>query len=300
MEGIVDKLKVGDLIEIIAPAKAIEEEHVMYAKELFEKSGFRVKISDHCLGQYNYFSGSIHDRLHDLQSALDNPEVKAIVSARGGYGCIQIVDKADWTLFNQKPKWIIGFSDVTVFHQKLQQNNIESLHATMPLNFKKNSKESIETLITAICKKQYAIHQSPTEFDQYGSVSSTVIGGNLSIIFSLLGTKIQPSFAGKILFIEDLSEHIYHIDRMFHALTKAGVLDEIDGMIVGGMTDLKDTETPYGSTYEEIVLDHLSTRNIPVSFGFPAGHIDDNRAIILGAQVDFEVNENGSTLTFKG
>ena len=300
MEGTIDKLKVGDLIEIIAPAKAIEEEHVIHAKEFFEKNGFRVKISDHCLDHYNYFSGTIQDRIQDFQEAIDNPRVKAVVCARGGYGCIQIVDKVDWTKFHEKPKWIIGFSDVTVFHQHAQKFNIESLHATMPLNFKSNTKAALDTLMTAICKKQYSIQHKSTPDDQFGSVTSTLIGGNLSIIFSLLGTNLQPDFNGKILFIEDLCEHIYHIDRMFHALEKAGVLNEIGGLIVGGMTDLKDTVNPYGSTYQEVVLSHLTARNIPVCFDFPAGHIDDNRALILGSQVDFIVNDAGTTITFKG
>lgn len=291
-------LQEGDQIRIIAPAKAIEKEFVDYAQQYLESKGFHVTISDHCLGQYNYFSGTIHERLEDLQTAIDDPEVKAILCARGGYGCIQLVDKVDWSRFNQSPKWIIGFSDITVLHQHLQHAGIQSIHGTMPLNFRENTADSFRTLLAAIQNQPYIIHAPGDPFNVPGRATGHVIGGNLSIVYSLLGTNIAPDYSGAILFVEDLAEHIYHIDRIFHALDKASILKNLSGLIVGGMTNIKDTQIPYGSSYEEVILSHLSKYDIPVCFNFPAGHIDDNRALCFGRQAVLEVTKSQTLLTF--
>jgi muramoyltetrapeptide carboxypeptidase len=284
-------LRPGDLILIVAPAKAIEAEHVYYSKEYLEKKGYRVEIGEHCLGQHNYFSGTDEERTKDFQWAIDHPEAKAILCARGGYGSIRILDRLQWANQLRNPKWIIGFSDITVFHQLMQKMELKSIHATMPLNFQTNSNESLETLLQAIEGKNYSIQTESSLHNKNGNATGELIGGNLSIVYSLLGTEIQPDYKKKILFLEDVGEQLYALDRMFFSLKKAGVLDDISGLIIGGMTDIKDTTaTTVGLTVEEIVRQHFQYRNIPICFNFPAGHITDNRALVFGTTVRLEVN----------
>ena len=288
----------GDLIQILAPAKTIEPEHVLLAKTTLEQKGFRVEISTHCLGESNYFSGSIDERISDFQGAIDNPEVKGILCARGGYGCVQIVDTLNWDNIKRHPKWIIGFSDITVLHQRMSRLGLKSIHATMPLNFSSNTKAAIDSLVEAITGVQYEINTAPTPFNKPGQAKGELMGGNLSILYSLLGTNDHADFKGSILFIEDLAEHIYAIDRMFYALKKTGVLYQINGLIVGGMTGLKDTTVPFGKSYQEVILSHFEGRDIPICFDFPAGHIDDNRALVFGADVEFTATKRDVTLIF--
>lgn len=292
-----EKLSVGDLITIVAPAKAIESEHVAFAQKTMEDAGFRVVISALCLGQNHYFSGTEDERLEDLQQALNDPQVKAILCARGGYGCVQIVDRLDWTAFQKQPKWIIGFSDITVLHQRLQCMGIASIHGTMPLNFKENSEEAIATLLNAIRQEPFVV-SAASEWNISGRAMGTLIGGNLSILYSLIGTNDQPDYTNALLFIEEVGEPLYAIDRMFHSFRKAGILDQISGLIVGGMTSMGDSNPGYGSTYQEIILTHTAHRNIPVCFNFPAGHINDNRALILGSDAELNVSQHIATLTF--
>lgn len=298
MNQTIAPLKKGDLIEILAPAKAIEERHVLFARDFLEGKGFRVRISEHCLDQENYFSGSIASRLHDFQKAIDDPDVKAILCARGGYGCVQLVDKLQWANMLRFPKWVIGFSDVTVFHQRMGTLGLKSIHGSMPLNFEKNTPEALETLIDALTGNSYYIETPSTPSNKIGTAEGKLLGGNLSILYSLIGTNDQVDFSGSILFIEDLAEQIYHIDRMFYALSKAGILDKLSGLIVGGMTDLRDTETPFGMRYEDVILSHFEYKNIPICFNFPAGHIDDNRALVMGADVNLSVTNETTRLTF--
>lgn len=292
-------LKKNDLIYITAPAKAIEEEHVLNAKRFFENKGYRVEISKNCCGQHHYFSGTDEERTADLQYAFDNPEVKAIICARGGYGSIRILDKLQWASMIRNPKWLLGFSDITIFHQRLFRFDILSIHGTMPLNFETNSKEALDTLMDCLNQKSYTISAKTDPSNKFGKTQGQLVGGNFSILYSLLGTDDQIDYSGKILFIEDIAEHLYHLDRMLYSFQKSGILNKISGLMVGGMTNMQDTSIPFGSTYEEIILDHLKYRNIPVAFGFPIGHIPDNRAVIVGAEYSFSVDENGSVLSFE-
>ena len=290
----IPKLKKGDLIRIVAPAKAINENTVLFAKEKLEKKGFQVEISKHCTGRHGYFSGTIEERLSDFQKAIDDENVKAILCARGGYGCIQLLDLINWASFIRNPKWIIGFSDITVFHAKIQNLGYKSIHGTMPLDFAKNSKESFETLFNALKQKSYSISFKPGERSKPGKVKGVLTGGNLSILYSLLGTPIQVDTNNKILFIEDLSEPLYVIDRMFYALKMAGSLENIKALIVGGMTDLKDSEHTFGKDYKDIILSHFEYKKTPIVFDFPAGHISDNQSLILGEHVHLNTTkENG-------
>lgn len=292
MDTQIPPLKKGDLIAIVAPAKAIEPELVSHARSFFEEAGYRVRIGRHCTGAFHYFSGTDLERCADLQEAIDDPEVRAIVCARGGYGCIRILDLVNWAGMLRDPKWLAGFSDVTVFHQRMQRYGMQSIHGTMPLNFRENSQESLSSLLHALEGRPDDISIASLPQNQKGRGRGRLTGGNFSILYSLLGTDDQPDYTGSILFIEDLAEQLYHIDRMCYAFSKAGIFDQIRGLIVGGMTDMKDTAIPFGQTLEEIILSHFSFRNIPVAFGFPAGHIPDNRALVFGTDVELEVSDS--------
>lgn len=294
----IPNLKPGDLVKIVSPAKGIEPSLVFEAREFLQKQGFKVELGEFCIGKFNYFSGTDEERKSDFQDALDNPDVKAIICARGGYGCIRISDLLNWASFIRNPKWIVGFSDVTVFHQRIQKFGFESLHATMPLDYKTNTPESLQTLVEAMTGKLRGIRVPGKAHNIPGEAKGKLMGGNLSILYSLIGTDDQPDYNGSILFVEDLAEQLYHIDRMFYSLQKSGIIHQIKGLIVGGFTDLKDTENPFGKSFEQIILDHCSYRNIPIAFDFPAGHIDDNRALIFGREVNLKVDKNEVQVTF--
>ncbi len=291
-------LKKGDLIYICAPAKAVDVKSVEFAKDFFERNGFRVEVSPNCLGEHGYFSGTLYERLSDLQAGLDRADVKAIVSARGGYGCVQLMDHLRWAAFLRDPKWMVGFSDVTVFHQFLDFSAIPSLHATMPLNFEENSPESLATLMNALTGRSYSIEVQSYSFNKKGEVHAEIIGGNLSILYSQLGNKQRPSYKGKILFIEDVGEQAYAIDRMLHAFKDAGVWDEIVGLIVGSFTSIGETANPTGLIYRDTLLEHFQFRKIPIVFDFPAGHQADNRCLVLGQKCHLKVVENQVVLSF--
>lgn len=295
----IEPLRKGDTIAIVAPAKAIEQEFVLFARQKMEAMGYQVIIGQNTLGRDNYYSGTIPERLSDFQEALDNPIVKAVLCARGGYGCVQLVDIINWSSVLREPKWIIGFSDITVFHQRLQKLGLKSIHGTMPLNFKENSKESFSTLIDSLEQKEYSIKSLQHPKNKKGTAQGVLVGGNLSILYSLLGTDDQIDYTNKILFIEDLSEQLYVLDRMLFTFKKAGVLDKISGLIVGGMTNMSDTTPPIGETVEEIILKHFQYYKTPVCFGFPAGHIDDNHALRFGSNATLTVNDEVVELKIK-
>lgn len=293
-------LSSNDTIYICAPAKAIDEESILFAKNLLISDGFRVKLSPHVLGVHQYFSGTDEERLNDLQAGLDHPEAKAVLCARGGYGCIQLIEKLDWTLFQKNPKWIIGFSDITVLHLVLNKMKLPSLHATMPLNFKTNTPLSFSTLFSALKGENVEIEAPSHPKNRLGSQKKTIVGGNLAIVHAMLPYLDSSFFKDKILFLEDIGEHLYQIDRMFYGLRFHGALDNISGLILGGFTNISDTDAPFGSTLEEIILGHVQHREIPVGFGFPCGHQEDNQAIILGSIGEFIVDANGSRLIQPG
>lgn len=288
----------GDLIYILSPAKSVEATHVEHAKETFEAWGFKVEISPNCTGRHAYFSGTDAERASDLQIALDRSDIKAIVCARGGYGAIRIVDKLNWEQFENTPKWLVGFSDITVFHHRIHQLGAMSIHATMPLNFQNNSSAALHTLRLAMIGEPFEIKIPTTISSRKGSAKGRLVGGNLSILYSLLGTKDCFDFENTILFIEDLCEQYYHIDRMLFALKKAGVFQKINGLIIGGMTDLKDTSPSFGMSLKEIIYEKIESNDLVVCFDFPSGHIDDNQAMIMGAEVELNVSNDFSTLFY--
>ncbi len=288
----------GDLIYITAPAKATDAASVQYTKSFLEAHGFRVLLSKHCLGAHRYFSGTDEERSADMQFGIDHPDVKAILCARGGYGCVRIVDQINWANMLREPRWLIGFSDITVFHHRLMRLGVQSIHGSMPLNFEKNTPEALETMLTILQGEKPVISCGVNAANQVGSAEGVLMGGNLSIVYSLLGTDDRLNFDDGILFLEDLAEQLYHLDRMFFALKKAGAFSKIKGLIIGGMTDLEDTDNPTGLSIDEIVSHHFRYSKIPICYDFPIGHFEDNRSVIVGADVKLEVSDTGVSLSY--
>lgn len=291
-------LQIGDLVYLCAPAKAIEESYILAAEKWLNHIGLRSIRSKNLTGRHHYFSGSAHERLADLQEGIDHPDVKAIWCARGGYGSVQLVDNLQWASFIREPKWLVGFSDICVLHHRIQTLGIQSIHATMPFNIEKNSAAAKNRLKELLFGEKRSFTIAAHRQNKFGKASGALIGGNLSIIYSMLATPERYDFSGAILFIEDLAEHLYHIDRMLHALRKIGALAQINGLVVGGLTNLEDTDIPFGKSVEELILSHFDYRKIPISFDFPAGHIEDNQALLLGAMVELEVSKDQCLLSY--
>ena len=283
----------GDKIGIVAPARKMNKKELEPALSIIQQFGFEPYYEPKLFDADRQFAGTDETRTACFQELLDNPEIKAIVSARGGYGSVRIIDKIDFNSFTKNPKWIIGYSDVTVFHNHINRNcDVQTLHASMPINFEKNSDLALSGLFNVLQgnSPSYTIQDHP--LNRNGSASALLTGGNLSVLYSLLGSKSFPKTKGKILFIEDLDEYLYHIDRMMVGLARAGVFEGLAGMIIGGMTDMNDNEVPFGKSAEEIVLETVMPYNFPVCFGFPAGHIDDNRPLIMGSEVEMHVGDD--------
>ena len=277
-------LQKGDTIALISPAKAIDTELVLAAKAKWEEFGYKVIIGKHACDSFSYFSAPDYERGKELEWAIDHPEVKAIICCRGGYGAVRLLESVNWANLLREPKWIIGFSDITNFHLLGLKLGIETIHATMPLNYAENSSESFESLLS-ILEKGFVKHNWKTsKYNKNGEASGKLVGGNMSIVYSLLGTPYCPNFENSILFFEDLSEQVYHIDRMIQAFKLAGVFEQISGLIIGGMTEMKDTAIPTNYSIPDLFKEAFNYRNIPICFDVPIGHINDNRAVIQGRE----------------
>lgn len=289
-------LKKGDKIGIVAPARKISKEEIQFAVEAFQKWGLEVVFGKNLFQAENQYSGSDEQRASDLQAFLDDSSVKAVISARGGYGTLRIIDKLDFTKFQKNPKWIIGYSDITVLHSHIHNFGIETLHATMPINFQKNE-ESVETMRKVLFGEKLSYEMQNQPLNRKGEASGELVGGNLSLLYALQGSKSDISTDGKILFIEDLDEYLYHIDRMMISLKRSGKLSKLSGLVVGGMTDMKDNTVPFGKIAEEIIMDAVKEYKYPVCFGFPAGHQEKNLALPFGRRAKLIVDSK-VTLVF--
>ena len=292
-------LQKGDTVAILATARKHIVKSMQPTIDLLESWGLNVVIGKSIGLEENQLAGNDEQRAADLQEQLDNPNIKAIWCARGGYGTVRVVDLIDFTQFKKSPKWLVGFSDVTVLHNHLNTMGYKSIHGIMPISLAKASKEAIESLRLSLFGQplQYAIDPHP--MNRLGKATGELVGGNLSILYSVLGSPSAIDCTDKILYIEDLDEYLYHIDRMMMNLKRNGCLESLKGIIVGSMTDMKDNDIPWGKNALEIVQDVTKQYNIPVIFNFPAGHIHDNRALILGNNVTIEVTENCSTVVFE-
>jgi muramoyltetrapeptide carboxypeptidase len=296
-------LNTGDTVLIVTPAKAIEEKYIHLAIALFTSWGLNVEVGKNALGQHQYFSGTDAERAEDMQWALNHPTAKAIICSRGGYGSIRIVDALDYRSFNKNPKWLIGFSDVTVFHNKFHQElNVPSIHGLAPLFLDRlaDDSESVMTLKNALFGNPLEIATSSSINNIFGEVTGVLVGGNLAIIESLIGTNLDIETSGKILFIEEISEYAYKFDRMLWSLKKAGKLDGLLGLVIGGLTDMKSSDETFGMSVEDLIVEITKDYSFPVGFNFPVGHELDNRALILGYQYNLNVSSTGALLKLIG
>jgi muramoyltetrapeptide carboxypeptidase len=283
-------LQQGESVYILSTAKKISREEIDLAVRTFESWGLKVVIGDTIGKEHHQFAGTDEERLKDFQKALDDRNIKAIICARGGYGTVRIMDDIIFDEMMKHPKWIVGFSDLT-FLQTHISNNIgtQLLHAQMPIQFERATPESIETLRKELFgeKNEYAIPAH--ELNRVGEAKGILIGGNLSILYSITGTKSGLNTDRKIMFLEDLDEYLYHIDRMMINLKRSGKLHGLAGMIVGSFTDMHDNKIPFGKTAYEIIAEHIRGFDFPVCFNFPAGHIEDNRALVIGKTYRMQV-----------
>lgn len=296
-------LKKGDTIMILAPAgKVSDREKLNPGIALANHWGLVVFLGNHLLSQDNSFAGTDAERLEDLQRAMDDPSIKAIWAARGGYGTVRIIDDLNFEKFNRHPKWVIGYSDITVLHNKLSEMGYESVHGQMPLTLNLEDpvqQKSIQTLHQALFGKKLHYKLQSSKNNRTGKSSGQLAGGNLSIVYSMLDSDTNLNMNGKILFIEDVGEALYHIDRMMISLKRANYFNNCSGIIVGKFKIKPNESNPFGKTLEEIVLEAAEGTDFPIIFDFPAGHIDDNRAIPLGSYADLKVSNNRSRIKFR-
>ncbi len=285
-------LRLTNKVGIISTARKISKEEVQPAIDKLQSWGLEPILGKHLFSSDHQFAGTVDERVSDLQEMLDNPDIKAIFCARGGYGTVQLIDKIDFTKFMQQPKWVVGYSDVTVLHNHINRNcDVQSLHAIMPINFPNTSQENsaTESLYNALFYGDNEYRIKEHALNRLGKAQGELVGGNLSIISSLLGSESDVNTIGKILFIEDLDEYLYHIDRMMMNLKRNGKFEHIRALLVGGMSEMNDNTIPFGKTAEEIIIDVLSDTKFPILFNVPAGHIKDNRALTIGAETTVNV-----------
>ncbi len=291
-------LKAGDKIAVVATARKICAEELVFATNTIKSWGLQPVLGNNIFAIKDQFAGSDAQRAEDLQWAIDDIEIKAILIARGGYGTLRIVDTVNFEKLKTYPKLIIGYSDVTVLHSHIHTHiGIPTLHATMPINFSKNA-EAVETLRKCLFGETVSFQFQSNTLNKKGDATGILVGGNLSLLYALSGTESDIDTKGKILFVEDLDEYLYHIDRMMLNLKRSGKLENLAGFVIGGFTDMKDNTISFGKTVEEIILDAVKEYNFPVCFNFPAGHIDRNLALFLGKEINLKVGEANCSLTF--
>lgn len=291
-------LKKGDTIAIVSTARKNIEDNLQPTVDLLKSWGLELKIGKTIGLDYYQLAGTDEQRAADFQEMMDNPNIKAIWCVRGGYGTVRIIDKLDFTKFKQNPKWVIGFSDVTVLHSHLNNLGFQSIHAFMPITTTNASEEAKVTLRKALLGESLEYYLDYDAMNNLGKAKGELVGGNLSIIYSLLGSPSAVDCTDKILFLEDLDEYLYHVDRMMMNLKRNGCLVSLKGIIVGGMTKMNDNEIPWGRNALEIIEEAVEGLNIPIIYNFPAGHISDNRALIFGRQISMEVTAEGSNVIF--
>ena len=291
-------LKKGDTVAIVATARKNIDDNLQFATDLLNSWGLNVKIGSTIGLDLNQLAGTDEQRAKDFQDQMDNQNIKAIWCVRGGYGTVRMIDLLDFTKFKQHPKWVIGFSDVTVLHNHLNTMGFKSIHAIMPVS-SKATEEAKESLRISMFGEKLSYTIDSHAMNRIGKASGELVGGNLSILYSLLGSKSAINCDDKILFMEDLDEYLYHIDRMMINLQRNGCLESIKGIVVGAMTKMKDNDIPWGKDALQIIEDVTKKYNIPVMYNFPAGHIQDNRALIMGNKVSLEIDPVCSKVIFE-
>ncbi|MBS0011993.1 MAG: LD-carboxypeptidase [Bacteroidales bacterium] len=294
-------LKTGDMVALVAPAGIVERDIIEDAVKVLESWGLSVSPGKHLYERHGIFAGTDAQRLADLQVALDDPRLRAVICARGGYGVSRLIDGIDFRSFRRKPKWIVGYSDITVLHLFINSRlGISTLHAEMPLNYHKCDAGSA-TMTTL----RHALFEGPESQEwetgtwRQGEAEGIITGGNLSLISNLMGTEIKSYLRGKILFIEEKGEAFYSLDRMITGLSLAGVLKDLRGLIIGGLTDIRESDHRYAVNKEDIIMESVGKYDFPVAFDFPAGHTEDNRAVALGSLIHMEVAGSKASLHYR-
>ena len=291
-------LAIGDTVAITCPAKKLPRD-ILDAVKLLESWGLNVVLGETVKASWHQFAGTDELRALDMQRFLDDPNIKAIFAARGGYGTIRIIDRIDFSNFKKHPKWIIGFSDITVLHSHIQAvYKTESIHGQMPLTIPDGSIVSLETLRKALFNEALDYKYTSAIKNKSGEANAVLIGGNLTLLVMMAGSVSEQDYSGKILFLEDVGEYLYSLDRMMWNLKRSGKLTNLKGLIVGSFTEMKDNDIPFGQTAEQIIMEHVNEFDYPVCFNFPAGHINDNRALIFGRKVNMLVDEQNVSLTY--
>ena len=296
-------LKAGDTIAIAAPSGVLNdhENYINKAKKLLESWELNVIIGKNVFNNYGHFSGTDKERTKDFQRALDDKTISAIWCARGGYGAMRIIDDLDYTEYLKTPKWIIGYSDITAIHNDLHILGSESIHSIMCKSIEDkdiDNDRSIQALKDVLFGNKLSYNFNNKPENKLGKTSGQIVGGNLTLLHGLIGSKSSINTDGKILFIEDLGEYHYHIDRMLISLKRAGYFDNCNGLVVGDFSDLRKNTTPFGKDIKEIILDAVKEFDFPVLFDFPAGHEELNMPIILGRNIIMDVNSSKSTIEF--
>ena len=293
------QLRYGEKVGLVATARKISLEEIKEGIALIKSWGLIPVIGKTIGLANNQYAGTDAQRAQDFQEMLDNPEIKAIWCARGGYGTVRIIDQLDFYKFVKYPKWVVGYSDVTVLHSHLHKIGFQTIHGTMPVSVEGNTAFAKASLKQALFGEKPPIHyKTANSLNRLGKAGGILVGGNLSMLYSMCGSNSDLDTQGKILFIEDLDEYLYHIDRMIMNLKRNNMLDHLAGLLVGGMTKMHDNRIPFGKTAQEIILDAVNECDFPVAFDFPAGHLDDNRALIMGAKVEIEVNKTNTSLKY--
>ncbi len=296
-------LKQGDTVAIISTARKVSKAEVKPAVDILKSWGLNVQFGKNLFKEENQFSGSDEQRTEDFQKALSSKTVQAILFARGGYGTVRVIDHVDFKRFLKNPKWLIGFSDITVIHSHVHRHcEMETMHSPMSLNIPKLNPSSLGVLKATLFGERLSYSSSKQQassekLNRKGKATGVLVGGNLSVLYSTIGSASDIDTAGKILFIEDLDEYLYHIDRMMMNLKRSGKLENLAGLIVGGMSDMRDNEIPFGKTAEEIIAETVAEYSFPVLFGFPAGHLQNNYPLILGREATLNVTDK-MELTF--
>ncbi len=298
-------LQPGDKIGIVSPSRQIKKGSLDAAINLFESWGIKAVTGPNVYAGYNQFGGTDQERAADFQLMLDDDGIKAIMCSRGGYGTVRIIDSLDFTRFITHPKWVVGYSDITVLHSHINANyGIETIHAPMPAELSPGRKppvsaKSLELLKALLFGTLPAYYQPNHTLSRKGRADGVLTGGNLSVLYSLLGSNSETDTTGKILFIEDVGEYLYHVDRIMVSLLRSGILEGIAGLVVGGMTDMNDNNVPFGKTAEEIIAGAVEEYDYPVFFGFPAGHQPENHPLVIGRHAAISVGDSISSLVFR-
>jgi muramoyltetrapeptide carboxypeptidase len=288
-------LKEHDKVAIVAPARKVSRDELEPAIKILNSWGLDIIPGKNLFGSFHQFSGTDEERAFDVQQMMDDPSIKALFCARGGYGTVRIIDKLDFRQFAMDPKWLIGFSDLTVLHSHIQSHfSIETLHAEMLVSMGRAdvTADTLESLRKALFGENINYETPGFYLNRKGRGEGILTGGNLSLLCSLAGTPSDIDTSGKILLIEDLDEYLYHIDRMMMNLKRSGKLERLAGLIVGNMNDMKDNDVPFGMTAYEIIADAVASYDYPVCFGFPSGHAGDNYAMILGRKIILNVEDS--------